>query len=125
VALQFFFLFALFSAIIVLLAAIQTGRHEREVESSLLRALGANTRQLYRVQVLEFTLMGFLIGIFSALFATLAGWFISVYFFQIEYHFSPLIWAYSLLSACLVLTIAGTLVSRRVYNISPMKILRS
>jgi len=125
VALQFFFLFALFSAAIVLLAVIQTGRHEREVESSLLRALGANTRQLYRVQVLEFTLMGCLIGIFSACFASLAGWFISVYFFQIEYHFSPLIWAYSLSSACLVLTIAGTLVSRRVYNVSPMKILRS
>ena len=125
VALQFFFLFALFSAVIVLLAAIQTGRHEREVESSLLRALGANTRQLYRVQVLEFSLMGCLIGIFSAAFATLAGWYISVYFFEIEYHFSPMIWVYSLFSACLVLTIAGTLVSRRVYNISPMKILRS
>jgi putative ABC transport system permease protein len=43
VALQFFFLFALASATIVLLAAIQTGKHEREIESSLLRALSADT----------------------------------------------------------------------------------
>ncbi len=125
VALQFFFLFALASAVIVLLAAIQTGRHEREVESSLLRALGAHTRQLYRVHVLEFTLMGALIGLFSAAIASLAGWAISVYFFDIEFHFSPTVWIYALLSAGLVLTLAGTLVSRRVYNVSPMKILRS
>jgi len=125
VALQFFFLFALAAAVIVLLAVIQTGRHEREVESSLLRALGAHTSQLYRVHVLEFTLMGALIGVFSAAIASLAGWAISVYFFDIEFHFSPALWIYALLSAGIILTLAGTLVSRRVYNVSPMKILRS
>jgi putative ABC transport system permease protein len=125
VALQFFFLFALAAAAIVLLAAIQTGRQEREVESSLLRALGAHTSQLYRVHVLEFTLMGLLIGFFAAAIASISGWAVSVYFFDIGYHFSLSLWAYSLVSACLVLTLAGILVSRRVYNISPMKILRS
>ena len=125
VALQFFFLFALVSAGIVLLAAIQTGKHEREVESSLLRALSANTGQLYRVHVLEYTLMGGLIGFFSASFASLAGWAVSEYFFDIEFHLSIDVWLYSLASACLVLTLAGTLVSRRVYNVSPMKVLRS
>jgi len=69
--------------------------------------------------------MGTLIGLFSALFASLSGWIISVYFFQIDYHFSPALWAYSLASAIIVLTIAGILVGRKVYNISPMKILRS
>ncbi|TNF91652.1 MAG: FtsX-like permease family protein, partial [Gammaproteobacteria bacterium] len=125
IALQFFFVFALASALIVLLAAIQTGRHEREIESSLLRALSAHTNQLYRVHVLEFTLMGALIGFFSAGLATVAGWAISVYFFKIDFHPSLTVWIYSLMSSSLVLTIAGTLVSRRVYNISPMKILRS
>ncbi len=125
VALQFFFLFAMASALIVLLAAIQTGRHEREIESSLLRALSAHTNQLYRVHVLEFTLMGALIGFFSAALASAAGWAISVYFFKMDFHLSPTVWIYSLVSACGVLTIAGTLVSRRVYNVSPMKILRS
>ena len=125
VALQFFFLFALGSALIVLAAAIQTGKHEREVESSLLRALSAHTNQLYRANVLEFTLMGGLIGFFAASFATVAAWAISVYFFKIDFSFSMHVWVYSMVSASLVLTLAGTLVSRRVYNISPMKILRS
>ena len=125
IALEFFFIFAVASAFIVLLAAIQTGRQERQIETSLLRALSANTNQLYRINVLEFTLMGVLIGLFSALFASLAGWIISVYFFDIDYRFSATLWGYSLVSAITVLTIAGTLVSRKVYNISPMKILRS
>ena len=125
VALQFFFLFALASAVIVLLAAIQTGRHEREVESSLLRALSANTGQLYRVHVLEYTLMGGLIGFFAASFASVAGWIVSEYFFGIDFELSINVWLYSLAASCLVLTLAGTLVSRRVYNVSPMKVLRS
>jgi len=125
IALEFFFLFALASAFIVLLAAVQTGKHERQMESSLLRALSAQTSQLYRVHVLEFTLMGLLIGFFADLFANLEGWLVSVQFFDLEYHFSVTTWAYSLISATLVLTIAGVLVSRKVYNISPMKILRS
>jgi len=125
IAVEFFFIFAVASAFIVLLAAIQTGKRERQMESSLLRAMSAKTSQLYRINVLEFTLMGTLIGLFSALFASLSAWFISVYFFDINYHFSPALWIYSLFSAGLVLTIAGTLVSRKVYNISPMKILRS
>lgn len=125
IALEFFFLFALASAFIVLFAAVQTGRHERQNETALLRALSARTSHLYQINVFEFTLMGTLIGLFSALFASLSGWIISVYFFQIDYHFSPALWAYSLASAIIVLTIAGTLVGRKVYNISPMKILRS
>jgi putative ABC transport system permease protein len=125
VALQFFFLFALASAVIVLLAAIQTGRHEREVESSLLRALSASTGQLYRVHVFEYTLMGLLIGFFSAAIASLAGWAISEYFFDIEFQLSARVWVYGLVSASLVLTLAGTMVSRRVYNVSPMRVLRS
>jgi putative ABC transport system permease protein len=125
VALQFFFLFALASAVIVLLAAIQTGKQERQIESALLRAMSANSGQLYRVHVLEYTLMGALIGFFSAAFASIAAWAISEYFFDMEFQFSARVWVYSMVSATLVLTFAGTLVSRRVYNVSPMKILRS
>ncbi|MFT5548845.1 MAG: putative ABC transport system permease protein [Candidatus Azotimanducaceae bacterium] len=124
-ALEFFFLFAMASAFIVLMAAIQTGRREREQESSLLRALSASSGQLYKAHIFEFTLMGILIGFFAALFASIAGWVISVQFFNIEYHFSSSIWLYGILSSTLVLTTVGTLVSRKVYHVSPMKTLRS
>ncbi len=125
VALQFFFVFAIVSAFVVLLAAIQTGKQEREIETSLLRALGAETRQLFRMHVFEFSLMGVLIGFFAASIASLAGWFVSERFFEIDYHLSLSVWGYGMLSSVILLTIAGTLVSSKVYNISPMKVLRS
>lgn len=124
IALEFFFIFALASAFVVLLAAIQIGRVERRRESSLLRALAAKGSQLYRMHVLEFTLMGILIGFFAALVANLSGWLVSVQIFEIEYHFSFRSFMYGLLSATLVLTISGILVSRKVYNETPMKVLR-
>ena len=124
-ALEFFFLFALASSVIVLLAAIQTGKAERRQESSLLRALSATTRQLYTMHVLEFSVMGLLIGIFSALVASFAGWGVSYFFFDIDYQFSAKVWIISLVSSVSVLTIAGVLVSQRVYRVSPMQVLRS
>ena len=124
-ALEFFFLFALASCFVVLLAAIQTGKRERQMESALLRALAAPGAGLYRVHILEFTLMGLLVGFFAALFANLAGWWVSVEFFNIDYHFSILTWIYSLVSSMVVLTLAGIFVSRKVYRQSPMKLLRT
>ena len=124
VALEFFFLFALASAFIVLLAAIQIGKQERRRESSLLRALAAQGSQLYRMHVLEFTLMGLLIGFFAALVASLSGWLVSVQIFEMGYHFSIRTFVYGLLSATLILTVSGILVSRKVYNETPMKALR-
>ncbi|MCP4433314.1 MAG: hypothetical protein GY806_20250 [Gammaproteobacteria bacterium] len=124
VALEFFFLFALASAFIVLLAAIQIGKEERRRESSLLRALAAQDNQLYQMHVLEFALMGLLIGFFAALLANLSGWLVSVHIFEIAYQFSATSFVYALLSATLVLAVSGILVSRKVYNESPMKSLR-
>ena len=69
--------------------------------------------------------MGGLIGFFAAAFATAAGWALSRWFFDMDFEPSATVWLFSLLSSCAVLTVAGILVSRRVYNTSPMKILRS
>lgn len=124
VALEFFFVFALASAFIVLLAAIQIGKQERRRESSLLRALGAQGSQLYRMHVLEFAVMGLLIGFFAALVASLSGWLVSVQIFEMGYHFSIRTFVYGLLSATVILTVSGILVSRKVYNETPMKALR-
>ncbi len=125
IALEFFFLFALASAFIVLLAAIQIGKSERRRETSLLRALAAQGGQLYRMHVLEFTLMGILIGFFAAVFANFGGWLVSEQIFELDYHFSARTFIYGLVSATVVLTVSGILVGRKVYNETPMKILRS
>ncbi|MBT4075487.1 MAG: hypothetical protein HOM14_07620 [Gammaproteobacteria bacterium] len=124
-ALEFFFLFATLSAIIVLLSALNTTNRQREMEIALLQVLGANRRQKLFSQISEFVLMGLLVGSFAALFASLTGWGVGYLFFDLSYTFSIGLWVVSLLSSVLLITIMGTLFIRRSFSISPMSLLRS
>ncbi len=124
-ALQFFFAFAAFSAIIVLLSALNTTNKLREIEIALLQALGANKKQKLSSQIFEFVLMGALVGGFAALFSSLTGWIVGNLFFNLNYEFSIELWAYSLLTSIILITSMGTLFIYRALSISPMRLLRS
>jgi len=124
-ALEFFFVFATLSAIIVLLSALNTTNRQREVEIALLQVLGANRRQKLLSQLAEFILMGLLVGIFAALFASLTGWIVGNLFFDLPYTFSIDLWVISLVSSIVLITTMGTLFIRRSFSISPMRLLRS
>lgn len=124
-ALEFFFVFATLSAIIVLLSALNTTSGQREIEIALLQTLGANTRQKLWSQVTEFILMGVLVGVFAALFASLTGWIVGHLFFDLSYTFSVRLWVYSLLSPVVLISVMGTLFITHSFSISPMRLLRS
>lgn len=124
-ALEFFFLFATFSAILVLLAALKTTNRQREMEIALLQVMGASTRQKLFSQVTEFILMGLLVGIFAALFSSLTGWITGKLVFDLDFTFSINLWVISLLSSVLLISILGTLFISRSFSISPMRLLRS
>jgi putative ABC transport system permease protein len=125
VALQFFFVFALGSGVIVLLSALKTSSHTRELEIALLQALGASGPQKLKSQVFEFIFMGGLVGAFSAFFATLTGWIVGHWFFDLPLIFSPGLWIISIVAATVVLTLVGVLFLYHSFSISPMRLLRS
>ncbi len=124
-ALQFFFLFSALCAILVLLSALKTTAAQRESEIALLQALGAKRRQKVASQVLEFLLMGLLVGSFAALFANLVGVFVGRQFFGLSFGFSPALWLYAVTAACGLITVLGSLFVARAFSTSPMKLLRS
>lgn len=124
-ALEFFFLFAIVSGVIVLLSALNTANHEREMEVALLQALGANRRQKIRSQIFEFLFMGLLVGCFAAFFANITGWVVGFWFFDLNFNFSLTLWLYSILSATGLITFIGGLFIFRAFSISPMRLLRS
>jgi len=124
-ALEFFFIFATLSAIIVLLSALNTTNRQREMEIALLQVVGANRRQKLLSQLAEFILMGILVGVFAALFASLTGWIVGNMFFDLSYTFSIGLWVISLMSSIVLITTMGTLFIRRSFSISPMRLLRS
>ena len=125
VALEFFFVFATLSAIIVLLSALKTTNRQREMEIALLQVMGANSRQKFASQVTEFILMGLLVGTFAALFSSLTGWLVGKLFFDLSYTFSINLWVISLLSSVVLISVMGTLFIRGSFSISPMRLLRS
>lgn len=125
IALEFFFLFATGSAIIVLLAALNTSNRMRELEIALLQAIGADNRQKRLSQLVEFVLMGLLVGALAALFASLLGWIIGDQLFDLQYRFMPWLWVNSLVIAVVVISLLGMLFIQRAVATSPMRLLRS
>lgn len=124
-ALEFFFIFAIIAANIVLLSALNTANQDRKMEIALLQALGGQRTHKLSSQVFEFVLMGFLVGFFAALFASLTGYLVAEWFFDIRYSLSLDIWAFSIGSAVGLITTIGTLFIARSFSTSPMRLLRS
>lgn len=124
-ALEFFFIFAIIAANIVLLSALNTANQDRKMEIALLQALGGQRTHKLSSQVFEFVLMGLLVGFFAALFASLTGYLVADLFFDIKYSLSLDIWLFSIGSAVGLITIIGTLFIARSFSTSPMRLLRS
>ncbi len=123
-ALQFFFAFALLAGLLVLLAALNTTRVEREREMALLRALGASGRQALRSQFGELLLMGVLAGLSAALLAQLSGWVVARQVFDLQPRLSAELWIIGLLAGVLLISLPGALFLRRSLGVSPMRLLR-
>lgn len=123
-ALQFFFAFALFSASVVLMAALKMSHSDRQKELALLSALGASRKQLLRSQWLEFLAMGTVVGVLSATLAWVIGNLLATQFFGLDWALHPQLWFISLISAILVISVVGLLMIYPKLKINPMQLLR-
>jgi putative ABC transport system permease protein len=91
-AVQFIFLFAIGSGILVLYAALLATRDERVREAAVMRALGASRRQVLASQRAEFAVLGLLSGLLAAAGATAIGMLIAEKVFQFPYHVNHWVW---------------------------------
>jgi len=123
-AVQYVFLFTLAAGITVLLAAVQSTRDERRYESAMLRTLGASRRVVLKGVAAEFVALGLLSGLLAAIGATVGGWLIATELFNLEYHFSPLVWLVGVVLGVVLVGGAGTFAARSVVNHPPIATLR-
>lgn len=84
-AVEFLFLFTLAAGLVVLYAALSSSRDERLHEAALLRALGASSVQLARMQRLELLLAGALAGLLAAAAALVVGAVLADQVFRFDY----------------------------------------
>jgi putative ABC transport system permease protein len=123
-AIQLVFVFALLAGMLVLLAAVQTTRQERRFESALLRALGGSRRLVLAGVVVEFMVIGTLSGVLAACAASLAGWGLSVYLFNLPYRFDAMLWLGGVGVGTLLVGVTGTLATWSVLRAPPVLTLR-
>lgn len=124
IAVEFLFLFALASGVLVLYAALLASQDERIREAALLRALGATQKELSRSQRIEFVLVGGLAGVLAASGAAAIGWTLARYVFNFDWMFDPSVWATGfVIGACCAL-FGGWLGLRHVVRLPPLQTLR-
>lgn len=123
-AVRFLSIFTVGTGLLVLMAAIWTGRYERVRESVLLRTLGASRRQIFSILTVEYLLLGGLAAGTGIVLALAGSWALATFVFKIPWAPSPLA-VVSSLGIVTALTVGvGLLASRGVANEPPLAILR-
>ncbi len=123
-ALEFFFVFALIAGVVVLLSSVLASQQQRISEIALLKSFGVSRKQIIKAQVAEFALMGAVIGFIASSLASLVGWSVSHYLFDIAYSLNPWLWFIGLGSSILLLSVTGLYAVKNTYESSPMQLLR-
>lgn len=124
-ALQTVFLFTIVAGLIVLLAALETGRDARSREIAIMRTLGASRREVQRSLLTEFAGLGLLSGLVAAIAAQAAGWALATWVFEFDYRWNlTALLGSALASAGLICAVAWVSL-RGVLNTPPDQVLRS
>ncbi len=123
-ALEMVFVFTVAAGLIVLLAAMEAGRHERSREIALMRTLGATRREVRQALLSEFAALGALSGLVAAICAQAVGWILADQVFEIPYTIRWLTIAGSAVAGALLVCTLAWLSLRPVTNTPPDRILR-
>ena len=124
-AVQAVFLFTLIAGLAVLWAAVQSSIDERSFESAILRTLGASRGRVLTGVTVEFLAIGFLAGLLASSGASLAAWHLAVNVYELQYHFSPVLWLTGPLLGMICVGISGMMATWQVVTHSPLNVLRA
>jgi putative ABC transport system permease protein len=122
---QFIGLFSIITGLIVLAGSAATSRFQRIREAVLLRTLGAKQKQVVKIQVIEYVLLGVIASLIGLFLSVGTSALLGYYYFEIEFtpSFSILATEVAILVG-LVLTI-GLLNTRGIHKKPPLEILRA
>lgn len=120
----FVFLFTVAAGFVVLLAALQATRAQREQDTAVLRALGASSEQMRQAALAEFAVIGVIAGSIAALAASVLSAWLSIKLFQLPYHLNPWLWFWGPLLGAVGIGLSGMLGLRRVLKTPPLQVLR-
>jgi len=124
-AVQFVFLFTLLAGVIVLYTALTSAADERRYELAVMRALGAQRRQLRQALLAEFAAIGGLAGLIAALGSLVVGQILANRAFQLEMSIDFSLPLVALIAGAALVAFAGWLAAARLIQVPPMEALRA
>ena len=116
---------ALFSGGLILVGSVAMTKFQRLYESAILKTLGANTRLLTMMLILEYGVLGTLAGTVGSLGALVLTWVLTRQVFDIAWFASPATNAAGVVVTALVVGIVGVASSIDVLRRKPMTTLRA
>lgn len=116
--------FCIITGIIVLIASVLISKYQRIQESVLLRTLGAERRQVYLINAIEYFFIGAMAATTGILLALGAGWALARYSFEIDFRpaWQPLAVIFAVI--CFLTVFIGLMNIRTIVSRSPLEILR-
>ncbi|MDQ2669033.1 MAG: FtsX-like permease family protein, partial [Gemmatimonadota bacterium] len=124
-AVRFMALFSLATGALVLVGAVATTRFQRLREGVLLRTLGATRGQVVRIVAAEYLALGALAALVAVGLASLAGWGLAKWLFEIPFGVPVPQLAAVAATVVLLTTIVGAFNSRDALSRPPLEVLRN
>jgi len=108
----------------VLAGAVLTGRFQRVRENVLLRTLGATRRQVQRIMLVEYGVLGVLAAVTGSVLAVGANWLLMHFVFETRFTAPPLLLLAAVAVVTAVTLATGLLSSRGDCDHPPLEVLR-
>ena len=112
------------TGLVLLGSAIWNGRYQRLGEQALLRTLGATRRQLVRIGLIEYALLGLFAALTGLILAIGAGWSLATFLFKVPPFPDLFAWLAPVLALPLLTLLLGYLSMRDIWRTSPRAVLR-
>lgn len=121
---RFLALFSIITGLVVLAGAVMNSKFARIKENVLLRTIGARTKQIMLITLIEYGYVGIFSAITGMILSLGGGWLLTKFFFEVQ--FSVNVWELVIISSgVVVLTILiGWWNSREVISTPPLQVLR-
>lgn len=121
---RFLALFSIITGLVVLAGAVINSKFARVKENVLLRTIGARTRQIFKITLIEYAWLGLFSALTGMVLALLGGWLLTTYFFEITFAFDAIELLIIATGVVLLTVVIGWFNSREVITTPPLQVLR-
>lgn len=121
---RFLALFSIVTGLVVLAGAVMNSKFVRIKENVLLRTVGARTRQITRITVIEYAYLGLFSALTGIVLSMASGWLLTKFFFQVNFAFEWTEMTWIGLGVVLLTVFIGWFNSREVISTPPLQVLR-